>query len=588
VSYITISALTKNRPNTTTGSLIFPVLNKAIEKITGQANAVISELISPHVQFTMSGGGGEFIAGEFVTQTATGATGWVVSWDADNDILVLHSTIGTFDSTSIVGPSGSYSGGGPVYLNTGYAAHNLITSGKKIRGIPTNADLKIQVEKILDFLRCRYAAGFNITEIDGTKYLVIERATNFFQDVEIFEFSSVKSPVKRSIDADFIFNTLEYGYEKYAKENEQGSIKGFNTRRSALSPLQSKKKALSFIAPVLTDDSEIERVRRLDIDQDQSDQTDDEIIVIKCQRFNSANPCLISKYSALSAGTHSIIIDDAANTITLEGFYLEGQADTATEITIRVILGFTVYTQTITIDAITFDAVNNQTVITTTEAITAPDGTYTGSTTNYFYFDIDIIIPERLEGVSNVSGVDDIYSVYNIDHTPSNFLITWWSLIGGSLSQKAETELIKHLSGKNNTSLSKRYTSSAANFTTSQITENQDFLLSSLSIDNPPILTPFVWEFEAYMEYDDFVTSRNALLGQDDNGLNYGYFTFPDNFGNLVKIYCKSFERDEVTGMVKVMGWQKEVPTPETTFYRLLETGDIRLLENGSYRLLET
>ena len=460
-------------------------------------------------------------------------------------------------------------------LTDGYGSLNFITSGNKIRGLTSNSNLKVKANDIFDFYKVRYGCGWAVVD----SKVVLERNENFYQDVEIAQLDTsttqVSNPATRKINMDIVFNELECGYSKYSKENEDGSIDGFNTRRSYLSPVVKEKKKLSLITNLVTDSAELERVRRLKIKQDESDQSDNEIFIIKCQRFNSENPFVDENYdSASGVGTSS-----ANAQITLVGFYLKGQTDNATTITVTAgdLIGIT--NETFGIDAISYDAENNSTIIDVSESL--PSGTLFSNSYS-FYFDIDIFLPERIEAFNNVSGLDDKYSEYNIDHAPTNFLIQNWQIYGASLSQKPVTKNIKFTTGVNTVSLSKQYKEATGSKTTAQIVEDQDFLLSSLNYYNPPIIKTWQWEIVAYCPYSVWKDIRLALLGLSDNSDNWGYLTFTDNFGNLVKIFPKQIKREEKEERLTIIGWEKEVPTPPQTFYLLKEDGDRFELEDGS------
>jgi hypothetical protein len=281
-----------------------------------------------------------------------------------------------------------------------------------------------------------------------------------------------------------------------------------------------------------------------------------------------------------------IDIDDADNKIYLKGFYLEGQLGSATEITLSVIL-FSTTTQTITIDSVTFDAENNQTIINTTESITAADGNYTLYT---FYFDVDVFLPERLESFSKnfVTGVTDKFSEYNIDHAPSTFLIEWFNFLGSTLEAKDATKLVRFTNGVNNNELSRRYKSGFF-YTTAQLAEDQNHTLLNMRLYRPPIFSQYEWELIAYIDYDTFLQIRKSLLGNSEASpsTDYGYLEFTDNFGNLVKIWPISMKRDQGTDRTEIVGWEKSGINAGNN-YLLRESGEVLLRESGDYILRES
>lgn len=590
-SYINITADTYYKPSTVQGNFIFEVLNDCINKSVGQEGRTVT------VQ-TIGGGYtiGEQISAEFGTPHGLGTL--ISETDIGGGLFNLEINVSSgyfFEGDAAVGQTSMVSR--PVNqviypdiiessilsktengaLTDGIGSLNFITTGKRIRQLPS-PPLNVSAGKLIDFVRCRYNGGFQIVDDSGKK-VVVEYASNFFQDVNIMTLSSVESPTKRGLNNDLLYNEVEAGYTKFAKENENNSIEGFNTKRNWLLPIEKEKKKLSLIAPVVTDGAEIERIRRLEIEQDQSDQSDEEVFVIKCQRFNSANKIESADNDNLTR--RYVTIDDADNKIYLVGFYLEGQLASATEITLAVTL-FTSTTQTITIDSVTYDAENNQTIINTTEAITASDGDYAVYS---FYFDVDIFLPERMEAMSvaNVSGVIDKYSEYNLDHTPTSFLLYWYNFLGATLITKDQTKSIKFTQGTNNVLLSKRY-KTGAGITTSQIIENQDFQLESIRNINEEIFKQYVHEIVAYIDHDDFITLRKSLLGESgaSPSTDFGYIEFTDNFGNLVQAFPVAIRRTPKTNKTEIIAWEKQVPTPTGTFYILQEDGNKIQLEDLS------
>lgn len=578
-----------SKPSTIEGNFIFEILNDSLKKAVGGYKG---QLITATVGAVS---GGPFLEGEIILATSGEGYGTIISIDGSTYIIEVETP---FTLATIEGQTSGATGGilGITYPNLldsallaklenvavtdGAASLNFVTTGKRIRQLP-DSPLNVSNAKLIDFVRCRYNAGFIITEdSDGAKKVVVQRAADFFNEVEITSLENVELPTKRKLNNDLLYNEFEAGYEQYAKENENNSIEGFNTKRNWLLPLEKEKKKLSLIAPVITDGAEIERVRRLEINQDESDQADDQIFIIKCTRVSSTSPVSSANFDT---ARNYIDIDDADNKIYLKGFYLEGQLDTATEITLAVTL-FSTTTQTITIDSVTYDAENNQTIINTTEAITAADGNYTLYS---FYFNVDVFLPERLESFSPsfTTGIVDKYSEYNLDHAPSNFLFEWFNFIGGPLEAVAATKVVKFTQGVNNNDVSRRYATGAGFFTTSQILESADWLMSSLRSYNPAIFTKYEHEIVCYLTHAEFLQVRKSLLGLLSDASNYGYVSFTDNFGNLVQIWPTLIRRNPTTDRTEIIGWQKA--TVETgTFYILQETGDKIYREDSSGFLL--
>jgi hypothetical protein len=162
-------------------------------------------------------------------------------------------------------------------------------------------------------------------------------------------------------------------------------------------------------------------------------------------------------------------------------------------------------------------------------------------------------------------------------------LIRWHNFFGATLTTKAGTKKVRFTQGTNNISLSRRYRSGENSMTTSVLTDDQDFLLSSLRAYNPEIFKPYEWEIVCYIDESDFITLRASLLGQGGSpDTDFGFIEFYDNFSTLVQIFPNIIKRNPTTNRTEIVGWEKQVPTPEGTHYILQETGDRIELESGT------
>lgn len=570
---------TNVKPNVVDCVMIGDCLYETLTRTAGEVVGIDTSYFMKSGLFTLTTVSGTMSEGQIIIGSSSGAVGTIKEIDSSD--YTISSISGYFeDGENVFTSTGNktISVSNSAAYNYPYGSLNLVTTGRKIRNI--SGDIKVVPKDLIGFLINRYGAGWQLYKDsnDETKFK-IDKAGEFFNETLITTLSSVETPAKRRLNRNLIFNKFESGYSKFAKENRDGSIRGFNTRSSRLTPFEKEKKTMSFISKVVTDGAEIERIKRLDLKNDESDQSDDELIIVKCQVYNVNNPFKTyfritgeDKENVLgySVEIGRTFVQTGGDTITLNGWYLKGQADDATTISVA---GPTITQNDITIDSITFDADNNKTIIITKDELDIGNGNFRNA--RYFFFDKDIIIPETHQPFTNIQGVDDDSSVYNMDHTPLQSLIHWWNIIGGGLSVKNDSKEVLFLEGKNNTSFSKNYRSSDDSLTTSIQGENLDYALSALNNWNPPILTIYEWEIVSYMSYETWEQIRLSLLGQNnsDSSKNWGYIRFPDNLGNLVDIFPEQLKRNEKEGKTTIIGWELEAQDAPTTNYLLREDG---------------
>jgi len=345
-------------------------------------------------------------------------------------------------------------------------------------------------------------------------------------------------------------NVVEVGYEIFSDPKEQGTIQGFNTLKEYLMPVDSVKKKYSIVAPVVTDDMELERLRRIDPKQDQSDRSDEEVFIIKCIRINASNEVDSADYD-----TEKMFIQtkQSDQTITLYGFYLFGQLDSASTITLTA-GGFIGYTdEEFTITGVEYDKVNNRTILTVSESLVSG----TNQTTSYsFHFDVDVFMPERIEVYTNISGLVDSYSVYNLDHSPTNILFEWWDFLGGMINEKAGAKKVKFTTRKNNVALEKRgskYTGS------DDISESQDFTLTALRGYNATYMNRKEYELKGViLNYDDEWNKLLLSLEGEEGTTDWGYVSCNDHDGNSVKFWPTQVEYQGNNKEAMIKGWGKK------------------------------
>ncbi len=488
--YVIINADTYSEPSTTEGDFIYPLLNKLIQKAIG--NQTYNPLVSTILQRTEDGA-----------------------------------------------------------VSDGVASMNFITTGQKIRLLEKS--LICSIRDILDFIRVRYNAGFAIVDYSGNEKVVVERASHFFQDVEILSITTYEELIIDNND-DLIFNEVEVGYSKYAKTNESGGSDSFNTTRGYLLPIESVKEKESIVCDVITDDVEIERIKRLKRQNKESDQSDEAVFIIHTKRFNSSNRVIhISGITETANEIRQSVEMDGAYELILNGYYLEGQLDSATEINVGInSVLLSLNEDTYTIYQVEYDKKNNRTIITTNEVLS-----YTGTFNLYyaFDFDVDIFLPQRIEGFSAITGITDPPSVYNLTHTPSGILFEWWDYFGGVINEKDGSLKIKFTSRVNNTDLQK----TGGDLTgATAISESQDHTLTAVRAFNPTYLNRKKYRMICSLEYDSELIVLLRALSGEHGSKDWGYVSSVDNEGTAFKMYPTEVIYEPKNKQTEITGWGKK------------------------------
>lgn len=534
---------------------------------------------------------GSFISGESITGLAGVAT--VSSFDVgsvNGGLIVKSSILEKEEEGSLSDGCGSLNfvtNGFAIrgFINREYNADRFYKKGDKVKSngvdyiyindtitngnAPPNATYwKVQegrkitssIKKIVDFVKARYGAGFAVIRENGSgtggfiggklTRVLIEKQSYFFQDKLIASLSSIES-LNKKVNKELIVNEVKTGFKIYAEENQEGSLNGFNTIREYLSPIAKDKGTLDLTANASADGFEIERLRRLSLGEnpEESDEKDDETFIIKCQRHNSTNPIrsvdITNESGASSVTTNS----PSGGTFVYKGLFIGDYIDQVTSFT-HSTAGLN---GTFSIDSISYDFEQNRTTI-----VTLDSGVSSGSSGTYeIYFNIDVFLPERLQGFSNVANTIDSFTEYNIDHTPSNFLIENFAWLGSGLRAKQGSEEIRFTFGKNNVFFEKQYDSNSCFPNTSLTLENQNFSLSALRSWNPAFFNEYVYEIKTYLNYEEFERIRKALINESTEDINFGYIEFLDNNNITTQAFPFSLEYDPKSFLTNIVAWGK-------------------------------
>lgn len=621
-AFISIDGLTTSNPSLCQGEFIYETLNRLINKAVGgtgigEITLTISSIIGSFnngntikgqtskatgIQYSQSIGGirvlvdvkGSFVTGETIESIETGGTATLDIIDggdilsssllekpeqgAENDgcgalnfvtsgFAIRNFINEEYDNSKYykLGERVTYLGIDYEYINSSVAKGNLPTNATYWK-VQDSLFLKSSIKRLLDFVKIRYGAGIAIIREEGSGFgglasekirrVLVEKHETFFQDKKIISLTGVENPVTRKINKEILFNEIEAGYSVYSKNNEDDTLGGYNTFRKYLNPVDKDKKKFNLVSGIGTDGYEIERLKRESIQQEtqKSDEKDNDTFIVKCIRVNNENPIDPGLYGD-DPDVLALYFEAATDTIEIRGLIFN---TIVVGDKLKSLFGVT---NTWVIASIYLDFENNKTIFTTSTTIVG-----TGLSYNEFYFTDssndpkDVFVPERREGFSDIDNIDDANSQYNIDHAPTNILIENFGWFGGGLVTKNGAKEIKFTSGKNNVFFEKSYDSLDCSLTTNVIAENQNFLLSSLRSYAEELFSDMIYEVDINLSYDDFEKLREAMIGESDLDINFGYVDFVDNENVLRKAFPFMIKYNPATLKGSLLGWEKHIP----------------------------
>ena len=434
--------------------------------------------------------------------------------------------------------------------SAGCGGLNINTTGFKIRD--RDQPLRVTINDLLSLAKSRYGCDFAIYYDNlGNASFLLEKDTHFFQNKKILTLSNIHNPVITRVNTEILANEYRVGFSEFAKPNESGTSEGISTQSDYLSTIQKDDKTLNFISDIIGDGTEIERVRRNGIQNadDESDEKDDNVFVIKINEFGDTSFYSPALYG--SGDFFNIQRDATNNRIIINGLIINDvQQNDYINIsgqTNRQIDGVPI-----------LDLVNNRTIL--------PCSTETQNDTifndfNFRQSDNSTIRytynPERLESFSNVTGLIDSRTNYNIDHANSQFLFNNFQYFAGSLSKKPGTDEIRFLTKKAITTLQKQYDSATCGLTTDLINERANHTLQFLRGIRPAIFDQNVYEFTAQLTFTDLIRIKEAVRNESTEDINYGFIEFSDNDGTLRQGFPIKVTYNPVTLVADFLLWGK-------------------------------
>lgn len=438
-------------------------------------------------------------------------------------------------------------------LVEGCGGLNIVSSGFKIR--QRDQDLRFKISDLISLAESRWGCGSAIYYDGGVPKFLLEKDDFFFQDKKIMTIdildTKVHDPVRKKINKEILANYLVVGFERFARSNESGTVEGISTQSEYLTPIEKDEKKLSFLSKIVGDGTEIERVRRNGIRtaEDESDEKDDEGFVVKMHEFGGTSFYQPSVYGSddflniqRDADNGRIIINGLIIQDLQTNDYINISGETNRQIDGTIVL----------------DVENNRTILpcsTETENdIIYNDFNFRESddlTPRYTYN------PQRLEGFSNVTGLIDPRTSYNIDHANSQFLLWNFGWFGGSLLKKGGSSEVRFMTKKAVTTLQKQYVSDVCGLSSLSINERQDFSLTFLRNVNPSIFNEFIYDVSVQLSFAELLIIKEALRNESVDDINYGFIEHPDEDGNLVEAYPMKIVYNPISLKAMLTTWGK-------------------------------
>lgn len=491
------------------------LLGETVQGNTSGVTAVISSVIGS-LSYRVDQATGPFEAGEIISGLTSGFQGTLEHNDYQDRPILDSSYLGAAEDG---------------FTFDGCGAMDFITNGYLIRQFDDRG-LRVKIKELVRHASYRYSCGWQpYRTTSGTTRVVIEEDTYFFTNNLITNLAPQQNyPAKRSFNTDLAYNLLDVGWGKFGKADEDQTLGGFNTNATYEANVQRINNKKQVVSDLIADGEEIARLQRESQGENagRSSSTDDNLFVIRMYRFDNATPFDPSLYGN---NANRLAIEFDTGVIKIRGLVLNNNLELG-----GVISGYNVVVGTITysIDTITQDATNNQTVITTSDSVTP------GVVFDTFYFqdnsltNIPVFAPQRIEGFVNVSGVDDPLSEWNLFHAPTSFL----SQNIGYLYPLSNTgsDVFKFLTGKNNKQLQYTPPDPCIAYTL-PIRQDQNIGLSTFP--KARLFGDFVYKFEMDMEAAQLFAIKESYNNRQAG--SYGYVQFLDEKGILQQGYVMEF-----------------------------------------------
>lgn len=414
-----------------------------------------------------------------------------------------------------------YSFASETQPNDGCGANYVLTNGFQLRNFDSaNKPIRISLGELLNSLKSLHCIGMSY-EFNGTDEIVkIERALEFYKDVEIIQIDNV-SKFEKLVAKEYIFNQVEVGYEKYLDEGSSG-LDDFCTKQEYQTPIKSQANKYSAISKLIASGEVIETVRRDQFSEKPKESTtyDDNVFIISTVPFTAKTlECSFYVVTTDEGDTYEIVFPQNYSFLSVGNkFIVSGSTSNNKTFTI---------TQVVTV-------LNDETHILVEESTTLE----TNVTVNVS-FPNTVAEPENLQSFDLVSG-SNATEFYNLRISPKRVLLNHAPFINSGLKYKSGSDFLKLTDIKGNGLLTTKFKNSATcilgDSDKSTLQENANIFLASFDQNNK-VFSPEFINFETTLTREQIRFINNALRGRNDESTNYGYISVKNSDGEYEKCY---------------------------------------------------
>lgn len=179
------------------------------------------------------------------------------------------------------------------YTEDGDASWTCVTNGFKVRQF---TDRKI-VTSISDFMKSFntvWQLGAGIERFGNKEYYRVEHVSHFYQDFVVLKLGGV-SNIKRSTRNDYIYSSIEIGYQKPNSESlyeEAQGLDEFNLATTYTTPITALTNKLDLRAPYRADGYGMEFARRKPVSEykDTDTRYDEDVMLMDLKRVSFNTP----------------------------------------------------------------------------------------------------------------------------------------------------------------------------------------------------------------------------------------------------------------------------------------------------------
>lgn len=160
----------------------------------------------------------------------------------------------------------------------------------------------------------------------------------------------------------------------------------------------------------------------------------------------------------------------------------------------------------------------------------------------------DLTTAEKNENYTQVPNLISPETSYNLRISPARNLLRWANVLNAGMIKRPGEE-IKFTYSEGNSMMSSEFTSDSCkgNYNNDLLTENQNLVWDSTSVNSPPIWVPLVYEFDYPLSFEQY---KNLKTVGSDGKLNaYKCIEISRSNSDFVKTYVLDIEYRPTTGM---------------------------------------